>query len=408
MQTLRDRGSRKSLAAGSLQERYRDLLQRHHVALERLSEDERTRPALLRLSWFGLQRSSSALAMFRGGREVLANPQWTALASARPHVGGWVVTRGQRKRSYANLEALAVAELAKLRASSGVMTLRCERPDRRQTLRVRLERVAPPGEEAVGLVVADVISGADGAGDGVGQRDARKREQMTAIGRVAAGIAHDLGNALNALALRAYSVSRRADVEARRHLRGMNDAIEMMRQTLDRLDRFSGRRSRPLKAIQIAPVIRAAVEVIGLPPAPARRKRTKRGAPAPIRIALELPRRLPRIVGDKAELTNMFVNLLLNARYAMTDGGTITVRATGGKKLVTVRVCDEGPGFAHEHLERVFEPFFTTKGAQGSGLGLSLAYGLMQAIGGSISVGNRPGGGAEIVLELPIAGRVTP
>ena len=86
----------------------------------------------------------------------------------------------------------------------------------------------------------------------------------------------------------------------------------------------------------------------------------------------------------------------------MPDGGTVIVRAAAQKKRVMLRIADEGPGFSAEHLERVFEPFFTTKGAHGIGLGLALAYGAMQAIAGSISVGNRVEGGAEILLELPI------
>jgi signal transduction histidine kinase len=99
----------------------------------------------------------------------------------------------------------------------------------------------------------------------------------------------------------------------------------------------------------------------------------------------------------------VFVNLLLNARDAMPHGGTVTVEAHVTGPTVTVRVADEGGGFQPEHLARVFEPFFTTKGARGTGLGLSLAYGTMEALGGSIRADNRPGGGAEMTLHLPLA-----
>ncbi len=385
---------------GRYEQRYYELLARHVALLGRMSDLSKQETAFHRLGWYGLQRSKSGMAMFRDGRVVAANQRWHELASAIRQPVGWIVAGdGMEQREYTDLGTLCVHELAILPPGENSRMLACRRRDRQQVLRVRIERVLQNGDEPVGLVLADDVSTEVAReAEMAALRDAiKKREQMSALGRLAAGVAHDLGNALNALALRAYAVAKHADDEGKKHARGMHDALEMMRETLDRLDRFSGRRERPLKPMPLRPAIVTAVDMAGLGGGA-----LGRGKPR-IRVALELPPRLPLVLGDKSELTNMFVNLLLNARDAMPEGGTITVRATAGDKLVTVHVCDEGTGFRREHLDRVFEPFFTTKGARGRGLGLSLAYGLMQAMGGSIRAGNRPEGGAEIVVELPAA-----
>ena len=382
--------------ANDLEARYRDLMARHQALLARMNERARIASALHRLSWFGLERSSSGLALFRDGKTVVANARWRQLASGRTYAGGWYVEDRARRRTYADLSTLAASEIEQLRGGDAV-TLHVWRRDRSRIVRMRVECVAPAGEEPIGLVLADDVTAETKRDVEMGElrEGMKRREQMSALGRLAAGVAHDLGNALNALALRLYGAARTADEEGRKHLRGVNDAVEMMRQTLDRLDRFSGRRSRPLKPTDLRPPIRKAVELVGLRPDG---EKDVRGHA----VSLVLPRRLPAVLGDATEMTNMFVNLLLNARDAMPEGGTVTVSAEVRPEHVIVRISDEGTGFSPHHLERAFEPFFTTKGARGSGLGLSLAYGFMEAIGGTIYAGNRPEGGAELTLEFPL------
>jgi signal transduction histidine kinase len=351
------------------------------------------------LSGLALQRSTRALALFRDGHLVLANPRWHAWSGARSAVLGWSVGHGARLRRYIDLATLGATELPKSKRAKAV-TLLAERRDGKQVLRLHLERVAPEGEEPLGLLVADDITEETArAAEMAGLRErAKKREQMDALGRMAAGLAHDLGNTLNALALRIQRLARTAPRADSTQLAAIDETIEVMRLTLDRLDRFSGRRSRPLEPVMLRRVVDAAVAtagpLIGSDAA---------GAASPIELEIALPRRLPRVLADAAELTNVLVNLLINARDAMPEGGRVRIDATVGKHAVSLHVSDEGTGFRPEPMARVFEPFFTTKGARGSGLGLSLAYGFMQAIGGSIRVANREGGGAELVLELPIA-----
>jgi C4-dicarboxylate-specific signal transduction histidine kinase len=102
------------------------------------------------------------------------------------------------------------------------------------------------------------------------------------------------------------------------------------------------------------------------------------------------------------------VNLLINAHDAMPKGGTITVAARSVRGRVVVAVRDEGTGVPPALLPRLFEPFFTTKSRDDrAGLGLSIAHGVVQAAGGSISAANRSEGGLEITLELKAARRPT-
>ena len=125
---------------------------------------------------------------------------------------------------------------------------------------------------------------------------------------------------------------------------------------------------------------------------------------AGIQVKTEMQADLPAVHGNTGKLQQVFLNLFLNARDAMTAGGTLEVRTWSDGLGVKAEVADSGPGIAPENLHRIYDPFFTTKAARkGTGLGLSVTYGIMQEHGGSIEVANRPGGGARFHLELPVA-----
>src|ERR1035437_1430978 len=104
------------------------------------------------------------------------------------------------------------------------------------------------------------------------------------------------------------------------------------------------------------------------------------------------------------QLQQVFLNLFLNARDAMSAGGALEVRTWAEGSGARAEVADTGHGIAPEHLHRIYDPFFTTKAVRkGTGLGLSVTYGIIQEHGGSIEVFNRPGGGASFRIELPLA-----
>ena len=128
--------------------------------------------------------------------------------------------------------------------------------------------------------------------------------------------------------------------------------------------------------------------------------------PAGIRLRVDCPADLPDLWLDAGAVQDSLLNLILNARDAMTGrgagGGCVTVRAgRTGDTWLDLEVEDEGPGFTDEALRRGLDPFYTTKGGEGSGLGLAMVYDHASLAGGSVRLANRAAGGARVVLRLP-------
>jgi two-component system, NtrC family, sensor kinase len=122
---------------------------------------------------------------------------------------------------------------------------------------------------------------------------------------------------------------------------------------------------------------------------------------------------LPAIQGNAGRLQQVFLNLFLNAKDAMPGGGTLRVATLNGES-VSVSVSDSGTGIAPEHIQRIYDPFFTTKTApregqaRGSGLGLSVTYGIIQEHAGKIRVESHPGAGTTFTLDFPLSRKAVP
>ncbi len=122
-----------------------------------------------------------------------------------------------------------------------------------------------------------------------------------------------------------------------------------------------------------------------------------------IAVVLDVDERLPVIRSDRGRLQQVFLNLLNNAFAAVADSGRIQVSMNSdGEGVVVVHIEDDGVGIAEEHLGHVFEPFFTTKKGSGTGLGLSVTYGIVNRLGGKISVSSTLGVGTRYTVNLPI------
>jgi signal transduction histidine kinase len=125
---------------------------------------------------------------------------------------------------------------------------------------------------------------------------------------------------------------------------------------------------------------------------------------AGVRVEFEPAPDLPSIRGNFGKLQQVFLNLILNARDAMEDGGTLRIvtRCEGGS--ARVEVTDTGKGIAEEDLSRIYDPFFTTKGTRkGTGLGLAVTYGIVREHGGNIQAASKPGQGTAFRLDFPLA-----
>jgi len=239
----------------------------------------------------------------------------------------------------------------------------------------------------------------------------RESQKMEAVGQLAGGIAHDFNNILQIVRANVETaqidgeISPKVEERMEHILRATDKAAELTRQLLT-FGRRSPMHPRPMDLNQ---AVRGMVPMIS------------RGIGSHIRVHLHLEEGLPAVEADVGMLEQVLLNLCVNARDALKDGGDIiikthTVLATeafcqrtgfGAPGLAAVLgVSDNGPGIPEELRERIFEPFFTTKPAEGgSGLGLAMVYGIVQQHHGVIEVRSDPGQGAEFSITLPISAR---
>jgi len=348
--------------------------------------------ALLR--WLARSVETGA-AVLRDGRLSCTTGRIRTLCK-QPGEWRWIAGPHAHTR-YANLKTLITDEGSALLATRfATRTIRFDTG--KCALELRLERLRTARGEAVVVVAHDVTGQVREELERLRDRETRLHEQrMHAMGVVASGVAHDLNHALNVIALRIARL--RADPGLRSQIDSLESIarrVEEAAGTVARLqDLARRRRDRPSESVDLSAVLLGAVEMA----------RSDFDRPGPrIEIHADVPP-LPLARGTAAELSHLFSDLLLNARDAMPKGGSIEVRAREGRSGIVVTVKDEGRGIPEEQLPRVFDPFFSTSETRETGLGLSIAYGLMQRLGGSISAANRAGGGSVFTLEFPPASR---
>ena len=127
---------------------------------------------------------------------------------------------------------------------------------------------------------------------------------------------------------------------------------------------------------------------------------------ARVNVLKTLQTQLPPVLGSSNRLQQVFLNLFMNARDAMPSGGMLEVRTATHNGYVEVEITDTGMGIPRENLHRIFDPFFTTKSTgRGTGLGLSVSYGIIKEHAGKIDVRSTPGKGTSFRLEFPVASK---
>jgi PAS domain S-box-containing protein len=128
---------------------------------------------------------------------------------------------------------------------------------------------------------------------------------------------------------------------------------------------------------------------------------------AKVKVKKEFGSNSPEIYGNPGKLQQVFLNLFINAKDAMPNGGDLTVKTSSYDSVFRVDVIDTGIGIPQDHLKKIYDPFFTTKElGRGTGLGLSVTYGIIQEHSGKIAVDSKPGHGTRFVLELPASRKV--
>ena len=219
-------------------------------------------------------------------------------------------------------------------------------------------------------------------------------ERLASIGRLAAGVAHEIGNPVTGIACLAQNLeSETEDGEVRAASRQIIDQTTRISEIVQTLVGFSHGGSfaseRP-QMLALTGCIQEAADLVHL-------SHGARQVGIRIDCALSI-----RLTADRTRLIQVFVNLLTNACDASRPGDKITVQARLANSGAIIQIIDAGEGMAQELLDRVFEPFVTTKGPRhGPGLGLSVVYRIVKDHGGSISIDSRPGDGTRVVLTLP-------
>ncbi|MCA9619802.1 MAG: HAMP domain-containing protein [Myxococcales bacterium] len=227
-----------------------------------------------------------------------------------------------------------------------------------------------------------------------------RSERLASVGRLSAGLAHEIGNPIAAiLALQELVLDGELDEEQRdlveRMHRESNRVSKILRDLLD-----FARPTNGLAADEpVSASLREVVEQVSALVAPQKSFRN-------VDLAVELSDRLPPVAMDAGRLEQVLLNLLLNAADVVPDdGGRVRLAAKEAGDRVVVEVEDNGGGIAPEVRERLFEPFVTTKDVgEGTGLGLAVCRGLVEGVGGTIEA-QEGEAGARFVLELPIAER---
>jgi nitrogen-specific signal transduction histidine kinase/CheY-like chemotaxis protein len=234
-------------------------------------------------------------------------------------------------------------------------------------------------------------------------------QKMEVLGTLAGGVAHDFNNLLGVILGYVSLVRTRLPRED-----PMQETVAMMEQSASRaaelthqLLQFSRQEKPLLRPLEIDKVLGGVLKIV------------TETFDRRIRIEAKLPPELPWVNGDPGQLELAILNLCINARDAMPEGGTLALEASvvslapehlpadaQGRpgQYVRIVIRDSGVGMEPRVLQRVFEPFFTTKEpGKGSGLGLSMAYGIVSRHGGFIGVRSQVGRGSEFTLHLPVA-----
>ena len=228
-------------------------------------------------------------------------------------------------------------------------------------------------------------------------------EKLAATGRLAASIAHEINNPLEAIQNALYLLVKRIpedDPNAKFLAIAMKETERMSRILRQMLGFY--RPAEDLAPTDLNALIEEAETLVA-----------KRLSERNVQIEKLLDPALPKVMASADQIKQVILNLVLNAAETMTKGGLITVTteshhdAASGfirTDAVRVQVADTGPGISEEYLAHIFEPFFSTKGEKGTGLGLWVSLGIAQSHGGRLQVRNRPGGGTVFSMTLPIGG----
>lgn len=218
-------------------------------------------------------------------------------------------------------------------------------------------------------------------------------EKLAALGKLSASIAHEVNNPLGIIKNYLAIISRLAGEDS-----DVKNNVEIVQEEVDRialivkqlLDFYRPTVEEPIE-FNAGKVLTAVLDLIKNDFQDSRIEIERSFDPAPLSLD-----------GSPEKLKQVFLNLLLNARDAMPDGGKITISTRRLDKAVEIQFIDNGTGISQTDLQKIFEPFYTTRKDGGTGLGLAVCYGIIRSHDGTIQASNNNGGGATFTIRLPL------
>ncbi|MBF0506121.1 MAG: HAMP domain-containing protein [Nitrospirae bacterium] len=227
-------------------------------------------------------------------------------------------------------------------------------------------------------------------------------EKLASLGRMAAGVAHEINNPLTGIVTFSHLMLRRTPPENVQDIEDINtiiDQAERCSKIIKGLLGFSRKTASEKGPVNLNTLISNTLAMVG------RQSRFHN-----IRFDMRLDPSIPEVVADPNQIQQVFLNLLINAADAMEKKGTVTIATrvvkNNGRESAELEITDTGPGIPEEIIGKIFEPFFTTKPAgKGTGLGLAVSYGIIKKHEGVIFVKSQLGKGASFYIHLPVLPR---
>ncbi len=224
-------------------------------------------------------------------------------------------------------------------------------------------------------------------------------DKLSSIGLLAAGVAHEVNTPLAVISSYAQMLSKQLQADSQKSsvLEKITRQTFRASEIVNNLLNFSRTSGTEFTEVDVNKVIADTLALL-----------EHQFKTSKVRVQDELAEHLPLIQGNIGRLQQVFLNLFLNAKDAMPNGGTLRIASSNGEG-VNVVICDTGTGIAQENIQRIYDPFFTTKNApwegqsRGTGLGLSVTYGIIQEHAGKIRVESRPGEGTTFYLDFPLS-----
>lgn len=229
-------------------------------------------------------------------------------------------------------------------------------------------------------------------------RELEHSQKLSSIGRLAAGVAHEINNPLAIINQKAGLMM--DIIEGASDFKEKSKIVELTDSILKSVDRcstithrllgFARRMEIEYEELELNDVLKEVISFL-----------EKEAIHRNIKLELQLDENLPRISSDRGQLQQVFLNILSNAFSAVDDKGNIIIRTWDeDKEKVGISIKDDGCGMSEKELENIFEPFFTTKKGYGTGLGLPITYGIIRKMEGSIKVESKEGKGSTFTIYL--------